>query len=698
MKFFCLSNLSSQDIVEGDPRNVGKWPEFEDKKAFREWCVKNDTKHCFFNHIEPLTPGLRVTKANPPFYMHGFTADYDVAISQEQVLSLVAANAPSGLLPMFISTTFSGGVRLTWEFSEPVLIDQPELAAKFIHLLVSELAVNNLSVKYDRNSESPQQYFEAGTNWNPIPNGHAIPSKILGNLFYRAANDIKIKADGPLIPIEKVAEEIKSRWPNRVVDFQVGARVPLFWVEPYEDRVGAMIGDLGMLCYSSRAGKSFVPWSEILGAEFMREFTAERVGAAVENIFYDGQHYWIKGEGRRFMRRTTEDTFRYLKGQGICPKPDAKSYASEADRVLLAVQEHHEVKAAAPIPHDKRVLVKINGETYLNTSTLEVMQPAESGEPEQFPWIYEFVNKVWATPTEVQRDHWMAWLQYAYLTCLTGTPTQGQALFIAGPSSSGKTFTSHHLLGKIFGGWSDASEYLLGRTNFNKQDSEVFLWAIDDTRGSATWENKAQFSHKLKAHVANPQIRCERKGKDSVTLPRQGRIVVTMNSDDASMSILPHMDINIKDKISLFKWNCWRATFLPGGGTEVVVAKELPYFLAYLRDWRPPAYVMDANPRFVVNAYHHPDMVQAAYEQSTENRLQELIDEYTAPENDIPRDHKIWMTPTRFRKALALEKGLNLDLREFGRERMAQGLKALGLQTRQNGNSTEYLIFDPERI
>lgn len=696
MRFFCLPSLTSQDLTEADPRSVAARPEFEDKKQFREWCNQISTHHCFFSHVEPLTPSLRATKANPPFYLHGFTADYDAAISQDEVLSLIAANAPAGLLPSFVSSTYSGGVRLTWEFSEPVLVDQPELAAKFMHLLVAELGVNNLSVGYDRNSENLQQYFEAGTDWHEVPNGKAVQSKVLGNLFFRAANDAKLKTDGPVIPIDKVAEEVKARWPGRVTDFIVGARVSLFWIEPFEDRIGAQIGDAGMLCYSSRAGKSFVPWSEILGTEFMREYQAERVGAAVENIYYDGQHYWIKGEGRRFMRRTTEDTFRYLKGQGICPKPDSKSYASEADRVLLAVQEHHEVKAAAPIPHDKRLLVKINGETYLNTSTIEIMQPAESGSPENFPWIHEFINNVWDKPKETQRDHWLAWLQYAYATCLDGKPTQGQAIFIAGPSSSGKTFTSHHILGTIFGGWSDASEYLLGKTNFNKQDSEVFLWAIDDTRGSATWENKAQFSHKLKAHVANPQIRCERKGKDAVTLPRKGRTVITCNDDDASYSIIPHMDINIKDKISLYKWNSWRANFLPGGGSEDVVRKELPFFLAWLTQWKPPAYVMDSNPRFVVNAYHHPDMVAAAYEQSTEARLEELIGEYLSADNDIKRDHKIWMTPTRFRKELAREKGLASDLREFGRERMAQGLKALGLRTRKHGGSTEFLIFDPD--
>ena len=101
MRFFSLPNLSSQDITEADPREV-KRLDFETKEEFRAWCNDIKTNHCFYSHTEALTPSLRVTVSNTPFYLHGFTADYDSEISQSVAICLVSKNAPAGLI--FVSS------------------------------------------------------------------------------------------------------------------------------------------------------------------------------------------------------------------------------------------------------------------------------------------------------------------------------------------------------------------------------------------------------------------------------------------------------------------------------------------------------------------------------------------------------------------------------------------------------------------
>lgn len=704
MKFFSLPNLSSDKILDdGDPRNAGPTPEFEDKAGYREWCNNKSTNWIFFSHVEGMSSRGRITVQNEPYMLHGFTADYDSEQTHQEALPIILKNMPEGLGPSWISSSFSGHLRLTWEFEEPVFIDQPQLAERFLKQLEKTLKIDKLCAGLDESTFKLSQYWAAGSDWARIQGGRAIPSRELSLMMLNAAKSVQIKTEGPTIPIEQVAVEVERRWPGRCDSFAEGVRVPLFWVEPFEDRVGAQVGEFGMICYSTRAGKSFVGWSEILGPEFMRDFQAKRIGAAAENLYFNGKHYFRKDEDGEWKVRTKEDTVMWLKGQGISARASAKKVASEAEEVLLAIQQTHEVAYAAPLVHDNRQIVVVHGDKILNTSRVPLMKPADTGETSEFPWLYSFFNNIWKEPTKTQRDFFLAWLQHAYKFCLAGRPAQGQAVIIAGPASSGKTFLTSHILGRIFGGASDATEFLMGRTNFNKQDSQVYLWAIDDSKGSISWENKAAFSAALKKHVANPTVRCEAKGVDAVTLPYKGRIVVICNTDRESLNIIPSLNNTIKDKIMLFMWKGWNAKFLPNGGTEEIVAQELPHFLRWLIDWKPPQEVLNDDPRFMINVYHHPDMLDRADSMTPHARLREILATWIAESGEVEEARKnrarIWKGAYNLRRALSLDPGTKNELREFHRWHMDLALEELGFPSRKRGGVTEYLLFDgcPEK-
>jgi uncharacterized protein DUF5906 len=565
-------------------------------------------------------------------------------------------------------------------------------------LLAKELRLKTLLPGLDENSFKNGQYFELGQDWQSISGGHAIPTDTLWFLIAQAASAKTIIADAPQIPIEAVAEEVErqfpGRWPN---EFVVGARGPLFWINDGIDRVGCQVGDFGMIAYSDRAGKSFLPWSEILGRDFVRNFQANRIGSAAEGLWFDGRHYWRKGEDRRWRSRTKEDMIMWLKGQGLSARTSPKETISDAEKVLLAAQEANEVKAAAPIVHDAREMIIINGDKYLNISACKITQPAEHGEAEDFPWLHEFFQKVWDENHPVQRDCFLAWFQHFYLSALKGAPQQGHAVIIAGDPSRGKTFLNQRILGAAMGGFSDSTDFLMGRTNFNKADAEVALWAIDDTRGGSTWENHAAFTNAIKKHVANPQVRCEGKNANAFTIPWNGRIVVTCNTDKESFSILPAASSSILDKIMMFKWGSWQAPFLPNKGTESVVAKELPFFLAWLRDWKPPQELINVrNPRYHVWHYHHPEMLQETQDASPAARLTELLDIWIAESASANKKVSMWVTSSKLRKLLAEDPSARDALKEFSRNRMAAALENLGpdyvIRTRRNSRTTEYLI------
>jgi hypothetical protein len=125
-----------------------------------------------------------------------------------------------------------------------------------------------------------------------------------------------------------------------------------------------------------------------------------------------------------------------------------------------------------------------------------------------------------------------------------------------------------------------------------------------------------------------------------------------------------------------------------------VVAKELPYFLTWLRNWNPPKQVLADNPRYAVKAYHHPTMLSEAHDASPAARLHEMLEQWREGSAEVAAE-PIFANPTKIRHKLAGDPSLRDGLREFSRNRMAAALEELNLPTRVNGNSTEYLIFRP---
>jgi hypothetical protein len=697
MRYFALENLSSLNVAECDPpsmQDLAYYP--PTKNEFRVWCHQKSTKWCFFSAVEAIDPHGRVTMHNPPFKMWGLVVDFD-AVVEQGMIDLIAENGASGLLPRWTSRTYSGKRRVVWEFERPVLVDNEEITDRFLSMLAKELNIRNILPNPDPASYKRSQYFERGREWQEIPGHNPVPTTLLEFLFVKAATAQQIKSDGPEIPIERIGAEAEARFPGRWQgEFVEGARGPLFWISDGIDRVGCQVGKYGMICYSDRAGKSFVTWREIFGREFVRNYEAERVGAAAEGLWFDNRHYWRKDASGVWKHRTKEDTIMWLKNQGISASSSVRGLASDAEKVLLAAQELRDVKAAAPIVHDAREMVVINGEKYLNISTCKVLEPAEHGEPVDFPWLSTFFNNVWDAEHAEQQDYFLAWFQHFYVSALNGTPQQGQAVFIAGEPSRGKTFLNLRILGPAMGGCSDPTEFLMERTSFNRENVEVAVWAVDDSRGGSSWEKHAAFSAAIKKHIANPQVRCEGKFANAFTIPWNGRIVVTCNTDKESLNILPTASDSILDKVMMFKWGAWQAEFLPNKGTEAVVAKELPYFLSWLQRWQAPANVLSANPRYKVTPYHHPDLLRASQDASPAARLRELIDDWRENLSEELQSKPAWFTPTKLRKMLSVEPGARDSLREFGRDRLAAAMDNLGegyvIRTRRNGRSTEYLL------
>ena len=109
MKYFAIPNLASQDVMVADPTNfVSAIPFHSSKEERRAWQSNPTTQHLFYSCVEGLIDSLRVTTSNPAHRLWGIVADYDSNITDE---SAIVKNAAPGLLPTWISRTFSGGRR-----------------------------------------------------------------------------------------------------------------------------------------------------------------------------------------------------------------------------------------------------------------------------------------------------------------------------------------------------------------------------------------------------------------------------------------------------------------------------------------------------------------------------------------------------------------------------------------------------------
>jgi uncharacterized protein DUF5906 len=685
MKFFCLENLSSQTTEVKDPRTVGPLPSFADKKEYREWCVNPSTRHCFFNAVEGLTPSLRITQGNPPLYMHGFVGDYDSVIDQESAKKAVEDNAP--IRPLYLSQTFSGHARLVWAFAQPVLVDCPELAEKFLKLLATELKLNNVLPGFDSNSLSLQQYFEAGRDWYEFPNTQPIDNKLLTMLFFRAGTQTKFTGDSVKIDIEKVATEVEKRWPGRA-DIAVGNRVPLFWVEPFEDRVGAQVGEWGMICYSSRAGKSFVSWPELFGPDFMREFHQNRIGGAIENIWFDNTYYWKKTSNGLWAPNTKEDTGADLRVNYGLTK-------DEISKALVTIRDQKRVYGVFPFIYNKNDVVQTKDGPCLNISRKKVVQPAEKAG--SFDWIEKFFENLFDPTYPIQRDLFLSWFYRLYTSALEGNLKAGQAVFTVGPTGQGKTLLGYRIVGGALGGYTDAAGYILGKTEFNKECAETAVWCVDDNRGGSTWEKHDELSNGIKRLVANPSISYHPKYRDASTITWVGRILVTCNPDAKSMSILPEIDESNEEKILLLRTSNWKPSFSMPEGIEARIEKELPFFLRWFVDKYKVPKEVEGDQRYGVIKWHHPVLLAETNQAAAPGQLYELmplmVEQYP---NDAKAEYE-WMTASKIRTLLDVP-GLRSSLPRFANNRLGIALSSPEMKywvtdTRVKDGYKQYKIF-----
>jgi hypothetical protein len=597
-----------------------------DKASFRLWEAKNTTQHLFYSASEGLNADWRVNeKTNPIKALHGLIADYDTPMTASMIDTALAYCSGENQ-PNWVSRTFSEGARVVWLFQEPLPMDNANLAKAFLKLAAEELRVEKLLPGLDKPAWNKlSQIYEVGRDWRSVSRS-PLSTYRLHDMLFRASEKVQWRSEGTAIPVEILIEEIERKWPGTWPgSFDIGARGPVFW-DGGSNPASCIVQETGIMCFSRK--KVFYTWSDIFGPGFVSKYEANRVGAAVSEAYYDGKCYWIKSDDGVWQPNTKGDFVLHLKvGRGLHTQNNSRENGSEVERVLLFVQKQRRVEGGIPSIYNPADTLTINGRRFVNSSAVRVIQPADVPQKwgEDFPWLADFLDTCWddalvpcvveGKPSQLAKDIFLAWFRRAYVTALHGDIQTGHALFIVGKVGSGKTLLSTRIVGGAMGGGSEAADFLLSSSRFNKELANVGVWNIDDGSVNCDPRSHQKFAEMLKRVVANPNLSYQPKYRDQQRVEWNGRVITTLNDDASSLGMIPDVDTGLQNKIIVLKFSDKVRKFPPNTQLEGKIKVELPRFLRWLLDYEVPAELIGES-RFGINAYIHEETRVAALHSS----------------------------------------------------------------------------------
>ena len=588
MKYRYIKNLTEKKISKADDISelACQKPKLESKAQFRTWCKDDDTEYIFYTLCEGDNPNVRVNKDNPINAVHGIVADYDAPVNWEDVETLIKTQCKD-LAPTWYSKTYSGYIRLVWEFEERLPIS-PDMYDTFIRRLANHLKMERLFAGFDESSFRASQVFAVGEQWVKI--GERLPKEVYRTVLLKAANKKPPQSGETSIPIDVVEQEVHKMFPSRWDgEFSVGSRGPLFWLDDGIDRVGCQVSEEGMVCYSDRAGKGFMAWSEIFGNDFVKDYEVKKMGNLLDHYWFNGKMHFklLHGAAQQIPK---DQLCLELRQAGFSPRARRGQNLSELETALVTIANENRIDEIAPVVFSPDRVVNYNSHRILNNANIEPVQPADDGDPSKWPFLH-------------------GWLH-----------------LLVGPTSVGKSLLSNKVISALVGGFADASDYLSGQTNFNKDLARVAAWVVDDTTSAASFQDQRRATELIKKCVANPRMEYHAKYVDAISVPWTGRVVMSLNMDANSLSVIPSLDSSNRDKLMALRMSdSARTKFPPNDELEQTITDELPHMARWLLDWEVPKEVKGSS-RFGVDSYIDKSIASAAYDNSSRSTVAELVE------------------------------------------------------------------------
>lgn len=639
MKFLFTENLMTRSLRPAPPKPWEFKPATEISDQVRKnkverqvWYKNPQTKHHFYTLVEPCNPNQRVTKKdNPPRLLHGVVADFDLPIPEATVY---AAVGDMNVGPAWIEQSLGGNWRLVFTFEQPIPVDTYEFCAFVLDQAVAWLKLESLPGLDRQAVVDPSRMFCNGCVWSDNTGYGAISAAEVQAFFVAAGKAFTFKAaDKVEIPMDVIYAALAKKYPNLTwpSEFAPESQGPSFWVEGSTSPMSAIVKPDGMFTFSAHASKPFYSWSEILGADFVKEFETQSTAQATHGSFFDGLKYWRKIANGRFASEVKEDFAQHLTNNcRLSTKPDNQG-TSPLSRAMQFIRDHQRVSGAAPLLFQpKGAVVSYQGTQFLNIADDNLIRPTDSaqewGETGGFPFISSVLDNLFEPTTQL--PIFLAWLHHFYRSAGEGKPLPGQNIFLAGGPAVGKTLTSGSIVGRLLGGSIEARDYILGEDKFGGQLFSYAVWTCDDETVADSESARTRFSAFIKKLAANQSFNYHQKFERPVMIPWMGRVVITLNLDFVSCRVLPSLDNSALDKISLFRCSDTPKIKFPDRyEIEATLKTELPNFGRYLLDMTI-APELRGDSRYGVKAFQEPSLRVRAHQTNKSAQFRELLVEH----------------------------------------------------------------------
>ena len=343
-------------------------------------------------------------------------------------------------------------------------------------------------------------------------------------------------------------------------------------------------------------------------------------------MYYHGREasYWREDDHGGWIKINESAVRLFVADHGYAKKAENEVNA-EADACILKIQETQNVAYVGPLAGHAPGVYRIAGNLVLVTNGPKYIKPRAG----DWPTLKRLFEGMFVDGAVDQIPYFYGWVKTAMESFRSGNWRASQMLALAGDAGSGKSLTQN-LLTEMFGGRSAKPyQFMRGGTEFNSHCFSGEHLMLEDESESVDPRSRKHFAAMMKTLLCGKDQNCHGKNREAITLRPLWRMSVSLNDDPERLLVLPSLDDDVRDKIIALKVvKC--AMPMPTHTPELqesfwqTLMSELPAFLAYLENWTIPTANADA--RYGVCAFQHPEIVEKLNTTNAENRLLELID------------------------------------------------------------------------
>jgi len=335
----------------------------------------------------------------------------------------------------------------------------------------------------------------------------------------------------------------------------------------------------------------------------------------------NSKNYYMLNRSDRYIALSDVSLKREMKVRGMQSKKTKDELVSEIEQYISNLANDKDITYAGPIAGYKRGFYQEDNRRFLVTESPVIIEPKEG----EYYIIKTLINNLLGDAV----PYFDAWLKLAYESLIVNERRHAHIMVIAGPHNCGKSLLQK-IITKVLGGRAARPyQYMRGGTPFNADLFGAEHLMLEDEVPSTHLKDRREFGAALKSFAVNEDQRCHAKGQTPFMVTPFWRVTISLNDEPENLMVLPPLEDNLGDKLTLLRAIKCEMPMPSGTMTErkafwAQIEKEIPAYLNALVKWDLPEVMIC--PRFGCKNYHDPYIIEALHTLSPEERLLNLVE------------------------------------------------------------------------